>query len=195
MDIMGNRKFWMSGIIILVVLNLGMMAFIWFDRMPPHRDRFPDGKEPGNQPGGNFMVRELDLNAEQADKVRSLHEQQVRRSDTIQAEIRRLYLEIANELFANAPDTGRIRQLSEAIGRQQAEFERRSFENFLDIKRICTSDQQAKLKRLIVDLLMRSLPSAPSDLDRHDFPPMPQGGQHPGPPGTPPPPDKDRRGP
>jgi protein CpxP len=194
MDSMGNHRFWMIGIIILVILNLGMMAFIWYDRMPPRRDRYPAEKTPDNQPGGDFMVRELGLNSEQAELVRSLHTRQVRRSDTIQTEIRRLYKDIADELFSPAPDTGRIRQLAEAIGHQQAEFERGSFETFLEIKRICNPDQQVKFKRLITDLLMRSLPSPPADLERHDFPP-PQDAGRPGPPANPPPPDKDRRGP
>ncbi|MDD4052198.1 MAG: periplasmic heavy metal sensor [candidate division Zixibacteria bacterium] len=191
---MTKYRFWMGGIIVLVALNIALMAFIWYDRAP-RADRPPDGMAPPGRPGGDFMVRELELNPEQARTVRALHEQQVLRSDTIRAEIRRLYKEIVTELFSAAPDSSRIRQLSDAIGSQQAEFDRGSFNIFLEIKRICDAGQQEKLQRLITELLMRSLPSPPPDLKRHDLYPPPDA-QQPGPPaGNPPPPDKDRLGP
>lgn len=177
MDTMGTHKFWITGIIVLVLLNLGLMTFIWIDRLPPRGSRYPSEKRPDNQPGGEFMVRELGLDAEQADLVRALHARQIWRNDTIQTEIRRLYKDIVDELFAPAPDTVRIRELAAAIGHQQAEFEGGSFATFLEIKRICNPDQQTKFRHLIADLLMRSLPSPPADLERHDFPPPPDAGR------------------
>jgi periplasmic protein CpxP/Spy len=195
MDIANKQSFWMVVIIILAALNIGLMAFVWFDRMPPRMDHPPAGMPPGGPHGDDFMIQELGLRGEQAQAIRTLHEEQVLRGDTIKAELSRLYTEIVDELFSPAPDSSRIRQLSDAIGGQQAKFEWRSFETFLEIKRLCNPDQQRKLKLLVIEILQKSLMSpSHSNLDRSGFQPPPSDMPPPAPsPGDPR--GKDHRGP
>jgi hypothetical protein len=176
LDIINKSGFWLTGIIILTVLNIGLLAFVWYDHTA--RDRFPPPNERISHAGDtdDFLAKELDLSQDQIQILRGLNERQVFQSDSIKNEIRQLDSQMVEELFASVPDSIRIRQLSVAIGDKHAEFERKLFNHFLAIKRICNTDQQEKLRQLVTEVLRRSLiPPPPSGPGRDDLRPGPPG--------------------
>ncbi len=194
MDISAKYRFGIWGIAILIVLNMGLMSVLWYE----HFDRRP-ARPPGDgkpNPDG-FFVRELGLNKEQAESLSALREQQMRESEPIKAQIHSLRRQMTEELFAVEPDPVRMKELSEAIGDKQAEFDRAVQEHFGRVKQLCGPEQQEILKRLVLEALDRARmpppPPGPGPGNRRGQPddrrPRPPEGQRP-PPGDrrPPPP-------
>jgi hypothetical protein len=178
-DIHDKSRFWLTGLIVLAVLNISLMGFIWYNHMARRDYPPPDDNMSDMGAADDFLARELELNQEQIKVYRGLHERQVFQSDSIRTEINRLGSEMVDELFSATPDFARIQQLSEAMGEEHAVFERKIFDHFIEIKQICNPDQQERLRQLITEIIKRSLfappPSGPA---RDDF--------RPGPPNEPP---------
>lgn len=144
--------FW--AILILVLVNIGTLGLLWHEhfKKPPQRPR--DGKADPEE----FFVRELQLDQEQADSVKVLRRVHFQQTDSIRFELTLLSRQMMEEVFAPSPDTVLVRELSEQIGREQSEFERRVYEHFDKIKQLCQPEQHEKLRRLILDALRAKQP-------------------------------------
>ena len=153
-------------VLALVILNLGLMGLLWFERY-----RQPSPPPQGGRAGAEELFgRELQLDQRQTDSVRVLRRDHFLRTDPIRAKMVHLSMGMMDQLFAPAPDTALVRQLSEQIGREQAEFERCVYEHFNDIKGLLRPDQYDKLRQLIIDGLRKKLPQASASDDVRQSP-------------------------
>jgi hypothetical protein len=143
-------------VLALVVLNVCLLGLLWHEHFrqppPPAQDARTGAEE--------FLGREVQLDQSQADSVRQLRRNHFLQTDSIRVEIVHLSMRMMDELFAPTPDTALVRELSEQMGRRQAEFERRVYGHFDEIKGILRPDQYDKLRQLIFDGLRRKLPTA-----------------------------------
>jgi hypothetical protein len=175
MDSFEKSKFWLIGITILAILNIGLLAFIWYDHLGRPAGMPPTGREFEGKDPGNLMAKELGFDEEQTRILRQLNLRQRTESDSIKAVINRLDAQMVDELFVAEPDSALIRKLSENIGAEHAELERRLFYHFLAIKKMCNAIQQEKLQQLITEVMKRSLCPPPPDRVGDGFPPGPPG--------------------
>ncbi len=147
-------------IIVLVVLNIGSIGLLWYERT----DQRPEQPLRGDRPTPeDFLAREVGMDDEQVATFRELRKEHFRETDPIKAEIHRLGRQMMGELFATTPDTARVRQLSLELGEKQAEFELGVYRHFEDVKSICQPDQQEQLKGLILDALRSKFPPPMED--------------------------------
>jgi hypothetical protein len=142
----------MWAIVVLVALNLGLMGLLWYQRLGPPRHPIPPAEQRGT---GEFLARELGLDADGADKLRDLQDAHFRRADSLQRKMKDLNRAMFEQIFTCEPDSVRIRALSDSIGVFRAEFERMVVAHFEEVKQLCAPGRYERLRRMIFDALDR----------------------------------------
>ncbi|HVP06209.1 MAG TPA: periplasmic heavy metal sensor [Candidatus Acidoferrum sp.] len=176
--------FW--AFLVVVLLNIGLLALFWYEHF-----RKPPPSEDSHSNPEQFFIQELRLDQTQADSVKALRREHFRHTDSLKMEIIDLSRRMTNELFAVSPDTALVRDLSEQIGRKQAEFERQVYAHFEAIKEVLRPDQYDKLHELLMDALQRKQPvTTGGEVDRQA---PPERKDAPNPNDRRPPPRDDRR--
>jgi Spy/CpxP family protein refolding chaperone len=107
----------------------------------------PDHKQHRNVQ--NFLRNELNLSEEQLQQFKNLRKQHFEQSRFIMHEIRELKKEMMNELFESTPDTSKLEQLANEIGKRQTELGKLTSNHFLDLKSVCQVHQRRKLRALL----------------------------------------------
>jgi hypothetical protein len=163
MDIFKQNRFLGWTLVALVALNLVTLAMLWSGR--PRRPGRPDANAgPDNRPPqeARILRDELGFDESQIEKYRSLtrkHREDVKR---LNDDIRRIKKRMFDGVLQDNPQP----ELSEALLAQaqakQAEIEKLTFQYFLDLKAMCRSDQQQKLK-LLMDEIFRGAPAGRND--------------------------------
>lgn len=161
-------------IAILVVLNLCLLGLFWYE----HFSRPQQPRVNRADPEALFIA-ELNLDQQQIDTVRSLRKAHLERTDPIRSHIVELGTQMTEELFTPEPDTTRVRQLSEQIGKEQAEFERQVYSYFNQINQLLRADQHAKLQKLILDALRKKQPAQGDQQGKFRRPPEDQSDRRP----------------
>lgn len=132
-------------VIILVVLNLGLMAFLLLGR-PKHPHQ--QGREMGPQPK-DVIIERLQFSAEQIelyDNLISKHRAEIHKLDH---KLRSL----KNDLYSNISNNDSIPELELVeLNRLQSQIERTHYNHFLDIKSLCKADQLAAFQDLSKEL-------------------------------------------
>lgn len=152
----GQSRLGMWAIIVLVVLNIGLMGLLWYQRLEPHRPPPPPEQGRGSS---DFLARELGLNANGARALHALQEAHFRRADSLQEEMVALSHRLFEQIFVPEPDSVQVRILSDSIGNLRAQFERDVMHHFLDVKKLCTPDRYQTLRRLIFEAIGRPAPA------------------------------------
>lgn len=170
---MSKLKIWQTIIVILLLVNSVVLAFLWFK---PREERLP--------PGGDvksFLVKELDLNSEQEKQYEIFRKEHI---SSIQ-QLNRQTRELRDQFFSNVSkpvvDSALIDSLSEQISGNEAGKEQITLYHFRKLRSILNDTQQKKFDNIIQDVLkMMGRPRGPGN------PPPPHNGR---------PPEGDRQGP
>lgn len=135
-----KTNFLRLALIVLIVLNLTTLSFIFFGR-PPQR---------GHEEPREVVIRRLGFDEQQTatyDKLIEKHQAQIK---NIEAEIRKnkdlLYGSLIND------DSLYRDSLIGNIGRLQMELDETNCRHFLEVKKICRSDQMLYFNELTHDL-------------------------------------------
>jgi Spy/CpxP family protein refolding chaperone len=165
MDVFKQNKilFWI--IIILVVINLGTIAGMWFlhfGRKPHHeillpQHPMPDRKSPGI---GRFEMlgTELKFNEEQMIKFNELRAGHQQEMKNYADKINGIKKKILADISMPEPDTAKANELFTEIGHYQASIEKEIFNHFRRIKMICTDEQKQKLNEILKDIAELKIP-------------------------------------
>jgi periplasmic protein CpxP/Spy len=148
---MNKIKYLMAIGVGLCLLNIGLMAFIFFRQPPtPGPDMHgPPGIRPEDRPR-HLIIKRLDFD-----------EAQVRQYDTLieahRAAVRKLEDSIRttkNQLYAtlNQDGTAAKDPLVATLGSLQRQMELIHYSHFEDIKKLCRPDQLQRFKELTADL-------------------------------------------
>ena len=166
---MKNKRFYLGVIIILVLVNLGTLAFLMFGGsliIPgPIRGKAPD-----------FLIRELNLTRVQMDefgKLRHTHDERIR---ILQERDRKIHDRFFGALFLSPADTIAANRLADSIAFLRKEMDMLTFEHFRQLGQVLTGLQKIKFQQVFRQALDRAMPPPVPPL-----PPAP-------PPGPPPPP-------
>ena len=166
----------LTGIIIaLLVLNFGILAFMWFhisrlhrslihenhDMPPPHEqmERFHSGPPAGDVKG--FLINELKLNPKQQEEIEKLRVEHFNSVKQIKDDMRKNKDELYR-LYSNSQmDTNRINQLAENISNEQKQIELNTFYHFRKVRDLCDDNQKKKFDEIIGEVLKMMAPLPP----------------------------------
>ena len=168
---MNNTRFLKIVIVLLILVNLGMMAFIWFNS--------PVSK-PSDQPpfAPGFLVKELELSGSQQKNYLGLRGNHRKILGQLQERDKILHTRFFDQLFSEVPDSKSVQALVDSITENRRKMEVLTFDHFMQVRQMLTPDQQKKFEEIFEEVLRMVLPPPP---------PPPSGIAPPPPPPLPPP--------
>jgi periplasmic protein CpxP/Spy len=152
---MSSNRFLKIVILILILINLGTLAFIWFSRPM----RTPDGRR---AVAAGFIVRELNLSEAQRREYRSMRINHLRTLEVLQEHDKMLHEQFFRQLFAEVPDMQAVADLADSIALNRKEMEILTYDHFRHLQHILTPEQQKRFKDIFDDVLKIVLPPPPS---------------------------------
>ncbi len=131
---MKSLRFYKLVSIILLVLNLGTLAFFYFTK-PPHPPK------PGEQLISNDVGMEGKIKLE-TDRLEMAHHKKKQQLMHRNFELHRL-------LYSNIDDTSKSRVYLEKIHKNQVEIEKITYQFFYQVSEKCTPEQRKKLDQML----------------------------------------------
>ena len=143
-------------IVILVATNLSTIGSFYYHRM--NELKTTDLKQedqkviPGEQ-RTRFFRDQLNLNADQLDQFREINRTFNRTARGIEMNLAYLREDLINELGFQNPDSTRLNQMADEIGENHRKLKQVTTAFYLNMKKICTTEQQAKLHLIFQSML------------------------------------------
>jgi len=143
-------------IVILVATNLSIIGSFYYHRMTEEKtsETKPEGQNaiPGEQ-RTRFFRDQLKLNNEQLDQFRDINRTFNRTARGIEMNLAQLREDMIKELGTQNPDSARLNQMATEVGNNHRDLKQVTTTFYLDMKRICTPDQQVKLHEIFQSML------------------------------------------
>jgi Spy/CpxP family protein refolding chaperone len=133
--------------LLLTLINLGAFGTVLYHRITGWNTSMLT--ENGNQ-RFEEVRHALDLSPQQISKFEVSRAIFYARADSLSKMLVRERTELVNELWQTPVDTSRINDLVDSIGEVQAAAQRAIIAHLLDIKKVLTPEQQAKLHAIIL---------------------------------------------
>ena len=165
-------------IVVLILINIGTLAFMWFNK-PMFRQ--PD--RPTFAPG--FLVKELELSGSQQKDYLSLRNSHRMMLRQLQERDKTLHTRFFDQLFSEIPDSKRVAALADSIAENRKKMEVLTYEHFMQVRQMLTPEQQKKFQEIFDEVIRMVLPPPPPPSPPP--PPPPSGIAPPPPPPLPPP--------
>jgi hypothetical protein len=170
MDIIKQKRFTTWVIVLLILLNVTTIALLWIGR-PPRRagDGQPHQKERDPARLQQLLKEELGFDKAQTEQFlqsRRLHMEQVAQ---LEDQVRLLKKQMFDKVLGDNPQPIFSDSLLKLTQEKQADIEQLTFQYLLNLKKICTPEQQKKLQSLMRDMLPP--PNAPPGGGRPAPPP------------------------
>lgn len=143
-------------IIILVATNLSTIGSFYYHRLTETKT---EGTKQGEQmaiPGEQrtrFFRDQLNLTAEQLDQFRDINRTFNRTARSIEMNLAQLREDMITELGTQNPDSTRLDQIAIDVGNNHRELKQVTTTFYLNMKKICTVEQQAKLHEIFQSML------------------------------------------
>ena len=140
MAFLKNRSGWI--IAILVLLNIGTLASMWlFPLRPPHHRV------------ERYLQKELNLTHEQKMQFKTLRDQHRSITKEYHEEKQKNKKQLFEELSKNPPDSILINDLIKKEGEVHTLLEKTLIQHFMDMKVICSEEQQEKLGQVFSKMM------------------------------------------
>ena len=143
-------------IVILVATNLSTIGSFYYHRMTELKSAEVKQDEQTNIPGEQrtrFFRDELNLDTAQIDQFREINRTFNRTARGIEMNLAQLREDLINELGTQNPDSTRLNQMAVEIGNNHRELKQVTSTFYLNMKKICTEEQQAKLHEIFQSML------------------------------------------
>ncbi|MBN2272893.1 MAG: periplasmic heavy metal sensor [Bacteroidales bacterium] len=105
--------------------------------------------------GGRYFCDQLDLDADQMRTFRNVNTVFRQQARDITIDLALYRRQMLTEMAAGHSDTNRLYRLSDSIGHLHSDLKKLTFRYYLDIKSICSPQQQEKLERLFGTIMAR----------------------------------------
>jgi Spy/CpxP family protein refolding chaperone len=175
MDIFKQKRNLVLTIVFLVILNIVTLSLLWFGRPQSDLRKGPRGSEQNTEHIQKLLKEELGFNNNQAEKYIAIRDKHRKNTRHLNEEIRKLKKEMFDQALQNNDQAMISDSLLNLAQEKQSQIEKLTFQQFLNLKKICNPEQNMKLQKLMHRLL------APPHLDRHGEPPPPPRGERPPP--------------
>lgn len=151
---MENRaKIYLWLIVILVVTNLvtigSVLYHVYAEKSMPAK---PSEEIPAEQ-RTRFFSGQLNLDTIQINSFRDLNRSFNRTANPITRQLEQLRLEMLNEMTSSDPDTVLLNDLAREIGNLHTELKKATIDFYLQMKTVCSEEQQIKLYQLFQSML------------------------------------------
>ena len=143
-------------IVILVATNLSTIGSFYYHRITELKSAEVGQDEQTNIPGEQrtrFFRDELNLDADQINQFREINRTFNRTARTIEMNLARLREDLITELGTQNPDSTRLNQMAIEVGNNHRELKQVTTTFYLDMKKICTAEQQVKLHKIFQSML------------------------------------------
>lgn len=144
MDWFTKQKAFVWIIIVLVVINITSLVLMWLERSPSH-----PSKNEETRGTDSFLKSELSLSDEQAEALIKSRDKFFDSKRKLDDEMWLRKNEIKNEGFKKNPDTLKVKNLSDEIGKIQSEIEQLAFKHFSELGIVLNDDQSEKIKKIL----------------------------------------------
>lgn len=153
MEIKKQNRLLLITVIILLIANVGTITAIWINKTSTQKEkriiRKKDNCDKQQFKKKNMFFEELNLSEEQTIKAKTIREEHFRKTRLLKDSIRNQKQQINNEIFKPTPDTIFIMNLSDSIGKLNAEFEKLNYKHFMDLNEIFDPEQRETFKQLM----------------------------------------------
>ena len=145
-------------IIVLAVMNISTIATIMYRKyqlektgtvMICYQKQLESDSEKFS---GRYFCDKLNLNGEQMEKFRNMCHVFRPKARDITIELTQKRKQMLIEMSASESDTLRLNALSDSIGRLHADLKKVTYRYYMEIKTICDTMQQRKLKALFDEM-------------------------------------------
>jgi Spy/CpxP family protein refolding chaperone len=143
-------------IVILVATNLSTIGSFYYHRITELKSAEIGQDEQTNIPGEQrtrFFRDELNLEADQINQFREINRTFNRTARNIETNLARLREDLIKELGTQNPDSTRLNQMAIEVGNNHRELKQVTTTFYLAMKKICTTEQQAKLHEIFQSML------------------------------------------
>lgn len=141
-------------IVILVATNLSTIGSFYYHRISEAKELKTEDQKviPGEQ-RTRFFRNQLNLNSEQLDQFRDINRTFNRTARGIEMNLAQLRLDMINELGTQNPDSTLLNQMAIDVGNNHRELKLVTTTFYLNMKKICSPEQQAKLHEIFQSML------------------------------------------
>ena len=152
-----NILFWL--IIILLIINISAITTIFFGisikdkkdvRPLPHKTEYRRHHE------GRFFDKSLNLTEEQHEQFRKAKHKFYSEAKKIAGQMHKKRVEFINELASDEPDTIKLQEIANEIGVLHSKLKYQTYKHYLNMKSICTEEQEEKLIKIFKSMLYKA---------------------------------------
>jgi protein CpxP len=151
-----NILIWL--IIILLIINISAITTIFLGiRIRDKKDirQFPPKIEYHRHHEGKFFDRSLNLTEEQRQYFKKSKHKFYSEAKKIAGQMHKKRVEFINELASDKPDTLKLQAIAEEIGSLHIKLKYQTYKHYLDMKSICTKEQEEKLINIFKSMLYK----------------------------------------
>jgi Spy/CpxP family protein refolding chaperone len=131
-------------IILLIALNISTIVTVRY-RMKKHIESYDADVEHYQDQRGKHFREELNLDKEQFEKFKQYRKQYYPIVYNLQSKMHEKRLMLLEELSKENTDTVKLNEISREIGRMHTEMKIATNKYFINLKSVCTREQQLKL--------------------------------------------------
>ncbi|MDP3912888.1 MAG: periplasmic heavy metal sensor [Bacteroidota bacterium] len=143
-------------IVILIATNLSTIGSFYYHRITEIKAAVTKLEEQATISGDQrtrFFRDQLNLDAAQIDQFREINRTFNRTARGNEMNLAQLREELINELGTQNPDSTRLEQMAVEVGNNHRELKQVTTTFYLNMKKICTAEQQAKLQEIFQSML------------------------------------------
>jgi len=172
-------------ILILVILNLVLLATLWYPRFFPPKQQGVETIQPDvplredqkrakhTKLMADFLKRKLNFTPDQVDKFSKLQADHFYNTRRINREINELRKEMMDHLLEEKPDRTEVEKLAAKIGQRMSAHEKVVFNHFLELIELCNEDQKKKFRSMLGEILPQLAPPKEKPIKDRPIPPSP----------------------
>jgi periplasmic protein CpxP/Spy len=152
MDYIKKNKFLTAVVAILVVLNLAVVAYVFFFFKPPSLLPGPNAR------GERFRLidERLNLSEEQKAKFKELRQDEFATMDSTAHARFQAMRDLFSLLKNEKTNPEEVQQKVTVIGALDAEQAARQFRHFQALRALCTPEQQKEFDRIVIDAMTQA---------------------------------------
>jgi len=151
-----NKSVLIWVIVILVATNLSTIGSFYYHKISEGKEKEVKTTEQTVVPGEQrtrFFRDQLNLDDDQLNEFREINRTFNRTARDIEMSLSLLRKEIVNELGTASPDSIKLDSLATEIGKNHRELKQVTTRYYLDMKKISTPEQQARLYEIFQSML------------------------------------------
>ena len=148
--------FWL--IVVLLIINISAITTIFFGISVWNKKDvkpLPPKTEYRRHHDRRFFDGSLNLNEEQHQQFKKAKHKFYSEAKKIAGQMHKKRVEFIDELASDEPDTIKLQEIASEIGMLHSKLKYQTYKHYLDMKSICTEEQEEKLIKIFKSMLYK----------------------------------------